>query len=175
MFDTFSFSFLNFLFPMSFLLNSLCWCQNHVQHLPLYFSLLKKKPSAWDALLLTSQSPISHFLYICALFLLHLCPLLLRSIWCHQTPSFLCFCPFIFISLNVPILPFLTVFLKFAFSRKFLSCNLNQCTQCAKGRMISREVRGLVKGTQSNPNACYGTLIRVQWGFVKGLHESVSV
>lgn len=95
MFDTCSCSFLNFLFPVSFFLNSQCWCQNHVQHLPLYFSLLKKNPSAWDALLLTSQSPISHFLCICTLFFLHLCPLLLRSIRCHQTPSFLCFCPFI--------------------------------------------------------------------------------
>lgn len=38
-----------------------------------------------------------------------------------------------------------------------------------------REVRGLVKVTQSNTNACYEILIRVQCGFALELHESFSI
>lgn len=174
MFATCSCSFLNFLFPVSFLLNSQCWCQNHVQHLPLYFSLFKK----------TLQPKTPSYLHPKAPFHissnLHPFPspsLSLASKVHPMSPNTLIslFLSVYFISLNVPILPFMTRVLKFVFSRKFLRCNLNECIQCANGRMIPREVRGLVKVAQSNPNACYGTHIGVQRGFVKGLHGSFSV
>lgn len=142
MFDTCSCSSLDFLFPVSFLLSPQCWCQEHVQHLPLYFfhslnTLKHDTPSYFqDRATLHISSPSTSF------------PSLI-FVSCSEdhimSPN-----PFMSLSLHI-YLHFsmcpsnLPGFWRLYFSRMFPRCSLNQFTRLVKERMLPREVRGLVK------------------------------
>lgn len=130
---------------MSFLLNSQCWCQAHVQHLSLYFSLFKKP--------LSRRLPPTYGTKLHFTFLLYLHPfsspsLSLASKVHRMSPnSFVSL--FLYIYLHFLKCAHSTLpsrVLKFVFSRKLLRYNLSRCTHHTKG----------VDDTQRGRRACQG-------------------